>query len=132
MIARTMPNKRRSWMEIDHRIGLLLCATGGGAFAVAVSGWILIFSELTELKARIQGVREERVLLATEVKTTVQKLELKLEALGNKLDNLESLTRSGRDRADLRDTRLTEMQDVVRRLLVDHQESTALPRGGVR
>ena len=115
-------------MENDNRVGLFLCATGAAAYAIAVSGWILIFSEVVELKTRIEGMREDCDLLAAEVRATVQKLELKLEVLSNQLDNLESLTRSGRSRAELPDTGATEMPAGFRQL-IDHQ---ALPWGQVR
>jgi hypothetical protein len=111
-------SRRPAWMEVDYRIGFLLCILAGSVLALAFGGWMVLFSDIADVKSRLENIRTERNAQISDVRGTMQKLDLGIDALVAKLDQVETLARAripaggrGMTAPDTRDTAPHPLRD---------------------
>jgi len=81
MSAYRQATRQRPWIQIDGKVGVFLCIAGGIVFVAALSGWLIIVSDLSELKDRLSTLRKERLDLAADVRSRIGSFSARNETI---------------------------------------------------
>ena len=104
-------NKNSRSFHIGQNAGLIISSAAAFSFAIAVSGWIILFSDIADIKTALAYIRIERTTQIDDLKKTVQNLEPKVQTLVIQLAALEALTKSNIERLDRRRLQIDKLED---------------------
>ena len=104
-------NKNSRSFHIGQNAGLIISSAAAFSFAIAVSGWIILFSDIADIKTALAYIRIERTTQIDDLKKTVQNLEPKVQNLVIQLAALEALTKSNIERLDRRRLQIDKLED---------------------
>ena len=85
-----LDKKDKIWIQIDQNVGLVVCSVSVFSFAIAVSGWIILFSNINDMKSRIEYGQLERESQILDLKHTVQNLQTRMHNIYDKLERIDA------------------------------------------
>ncbi len=84
-------------IEVDYAAGIALCVLAGMSFAAVVSGWLLIFADLTELRSRLDRIQAERTWQVSDMGKALRGMEIRIEAVSDRLQKLQQAAHGAGD-----------------------------------
>ncbi len=84
-------------ITIDYTAGIALCILSGMTFAAAVSGWLFIFADLTDLRSRLDRMQAERTWQISDMGNALRGLEVRIEVVSGRLQQLQQATHRAGD-----------------------------------